>query len=80
MAKKLLIGIFILLGVLESIGQGCSTCRAQIESADGSSLSVGNGLNTGIFILMGVPYVILFLIFRKPIVRFVKGYFETTPS
>jgi hypothetical protein len=75
MTKKLLIAIIVLFGTLEIFAQGCSTCRAQIESADGSSLSVGNGLNTGIFILMGVPYVILFLIFRKPIVRFVKSFF-----
>lgn len=75
MAKKLLIGFFILLAVLDSLAQGCSTCRAQIEGADGSSLSVGNGLNTGILILMTVPYIILFLIFRKPIVRFIKGFF-----
>ncbi len=80
MIKKILVGIFILLSVLESVAQGCSTCRAQIESADGSSLSVGNGLNTGIFILMGVPYVILFLIFRKPIVRFVKSFFVSSAS
>lgn len=75
MAKKLVVGIIILFWSLQDFAQGCSTCRAQIEGADGSDLSVGNGLNTGIFILMGMPYVILFFLFRKPIVRFAKSFF-----
>lgn len=78
MLQKILVVLIILFWSIQSFAQGCSTCRAQIESADGSSLSVGNGLNTGIFILMGVPYVILFLIFRKPIIRFLKGFFAPT--
>ena len=75
MAKKILVGIIVLFWSLQSFAQGCSTCRAQIESADGSDLSVGNGINTGIYILMGVPYIILFFLSRKPIVRYVKGLF-----
>jgi len=78
MVKKLVIGIIVLFWSIQSFAQGCSTCRAQIEGADGSDLSVGNGLNTGIYILMGVPYVILFLLFRKQIVGFIKQM-RTTP-
>lgn len=76
--KKIIVFIFILFWSLQNFAQGCSTCRAQIESADGSDLSVGNGLNTGIYILMGVPYVILFLLFRKQIIGFIKD-FKTIP-
>lgn len=76
MAKKILVGVILLLWSLQSFAQGCSTCRAQIESADGSDLSVGNGINNGIYILMAMPYIILFFLFRKPIVRFVKGLFS----
>lgn len=56
------------------IAQGCSTCRAQIESADGSDLSVGNGINYGIYILMITPYIILFVLFRKKILGFLKDF------
>lgn len=76
--KKIIVFIIILFWSLQNFAQGCSTCRAQIESADGSDLSVGNGLNTGIYILMGVPYVILFLLFRKQIIGFIKD-FKTIP-
>lgn len=78
MVKKLLVAAIVLFWSLQNFAQGCSTCRAQIESADGSDLSVGNGLNTGIYILMGVPYVILFLLFRKQIVGFIKNI-KATP-
>lgn len=76
--KKCFLFIVVLIWSLQDFAQGCSTCRAQIESADGSDLSVGNGLNTGIYILMAVPYVILFLLFRKQIVSLIKE-FRTTP-
>lgn len=76
--KKIIVFIIVLFWSLQNFAQGCSTCRAQIESADGSDLSVGNGLNTGIYILMGVPYVILFLLFRKQIIGFIKD-FKTIP-
>ena len=78
MAKKLLVGLIILFWSSQGFAQGCSTCRAQIEGADGSDLSVGNGLNTGIYILMGMPYIILFLLFRKQIIGFIKQI-RTTP-
>ena len=78
MVKKLLVAAIVLFWSLQNFAQGCSTGRAQIESADGSDLSVGNGLNTGIYILMGVPYVILFLLFRKQIVGFIKNI-KATP-
>ncbi len=76
--KKVAVFIIVLFWSMQNFAQGCSTCRAQIESAEGSDLSVGNGLNTGIYILMGVPYIILFLLFRKQIIGFVKD-FRATP-
>ncbi len=72
MKKKVLLFIITLFYTLQNFSQGCSTCRAQIELSDGSDLSVGNGINIGIYILMGTPYVILFFLFRKNIVSFIK--------
>jgi len=72
--KKITVGIILIIWSLQGIAQGCSTCRAQIELSDGSDLSVGNGINYGIFVLMGMPYIILFLVFRKKIIGFVKDF------
>lgn len=59
-----------------AVAQGCAMCKAVVESGDagifGGRQDVGSGLNTGILYLMAVPYVLLFLLFRKRIVAFVK--------
>ncbi len=60
--------------------QGCAMCKAVVESGEGSgnifggAQSIGKGLNNGILYLMAVPYVLLFLLFRKKIVGFVKEF------
>ncbi|MBL7953771.1 MAG: hypothetical protein JNJ91_01945 [Flavobacteriales bacterium] len=60
--------------------QGCAMCKAVVESGEGSGnifggeQAVGKGLNMGILYLMAVPYVLLFLLFRKRIVGFVKEF------
>ncbi|HRF78642.1 MAG TPA: hypothetical protein PL070_01015 [Flavobacteriales bacterium] len=60
--------------------QGCAMCKAVVESGEGSGnifggeQAIGKGLNTGILYLMAVPYVLLFLLFRKRIVGFVKEF------
>ncbi len=58
------------------LAQGCAMCKAVVEgeSTFGGSQSVGKGLNIGILYLMAVPYVLLFLIFRKRIVSFFKEF------
>ena len=51
-------------------------CKAVVESGEagvfGGPQAVGGGLNKGILYLMAVPYVLLFLLFRKRIVSFVR--------
>lgn len=74
MLRKFFILIVLLSFQLVSFAQGCSTCRAQIESSQEADLSVGQGLNLGIIFLMIVPYVILFLLFRKKIKSFFKDF------
>ncbi len=58
---------------LQSLSQGCSTCRAQIISSNKEDFTVGNGLNMGILFLMIIPYIILFFLFRKQIVHLFKS-------
>jgi hypothetical protein len=69
---------FVLLAFapVDVLAQGCAMCKAVVEgeSTFGGPQSVGRGLNTGILYLMAVPYVLLFLIFRKRIVAFFKEF------
>ena len=83
MVRCLLPATFCLLFLLLSsdlAAQGCALCKATVESGReqsgvfGGEQAVGKGLNTGILFLMTVPYVLLFLFFRKRIVSFVKEF------
>jgi len=58
---------------LQSLSQGCSTCRAQIISSNKEDFTIGNGLNMGILFLMIIPYIILFFLFRKQIIHLFKS-------
>lgn len=57
------------------LAQGCSMCKAVVENeteAFGGKQAIGAGLNSGILYLMAVPYLLLFLLFRKRIMGFFK--------
>ena len=62
------------------LAQGCAQCKAQIESSEVNGLSVGNGLNYGITMLMITPYLLLLsiplIIFRKRFFGFVRDFFK----
>lgn len=51
-------------------------CKAVVESGEqgvlGGNQAIGAGLNKGILYLMAVPYILLFLLFRKRIVGFFR--------
>ena len=72
-------GIFLTLVFLVYLGydvyaQGCSQCKMLAEQ--GSELdeaSFGSNINMGILYLMAIPYVLLFLLFRKRIFSFFKS-------
>ena len=83
MRRQLFLLSIVLLALAapaEVWAQGCSMCKAVVESGEGSGRifggeqSVGKGLNTGILYLMAVPYALLFLLFRKRIVGFFKEF------
>ena len=65
--------VFLFALKISVLSQGCSTCRAQIINSTQEDFTVGNGINTGILFLMIVPYIILFFLFRKRIVKFFKA-------
>lgn len=81
--------VLILLAVLALVyllpaevrAQGCSMCKAVAEQGQqgqanvfGGQQAIGDGLNKGILFLIPVPYVLLFLFFRKRIVSFWKEF------
>lgn len=77
MKRWLCLGLFaaVLLLLLPEAAQaqGCAMCKATVESADDTQ-RLGGGLNKGIIFLMVVPYALLFLLFRKKIMAFVKEF------
>ena len=75
--KKWLPLIFLftvfLLWQVDLFSQGCSMCRATAEGASETTEgSVGEQLNVGILYLMAIPYIIIFIVFRKKIVSFFR--------
>ena len=57
--------------------QGCAMCKA-VAATDasgnvyGGSQAVGAGLNKGILFMIVIPYILMFIVFRKKI----KGFFR----
>lgn len=52
-------------------------CKATVEGQElafGGEQAIGKGLNAGILYLMAVPYILLFLLFRKRLVGFFKEF------
>lgn len=79
--KKLLnivlIASLLILWVQFDVDAQCAMCKATAESAsENIDESIGEGLNSGILYLMGVPYLLLmlavFVFFRKPLLRFYR--------
>ncbi len=78
MNKKIFIGImvFVLVFIADfSYGQGCSQCKLLAEQSSEvvDESSFGTNINYGILYLMAVPYILLFLFFRKRIIRLFKA-------
>ena len=71
------IGILLLaIAPFDLFAQGCAMCKAVVEGEQtfGGPQSIGRGLNNGILYLMATPYVLMFIVFRKKIVAFVKEF------
>lgn len=74
--------IFVALLVADvAVGQGCSQCK--LIAAQGAELdenSFGSNINYGIFILMSIPYILIFALFHKRIFAFFKSLKKTKSS
>ena len=74
MGKKTLYAIaFIALSAVAAYSQ-CAMCKAAAESAaEANPNSVAKGLNKGILFLMGIPYLVVAIIFRRELAQFFKN-------
>lgn len=67
----ILMSVFI-LSHSDLFAQGCSMCSATSKNASDEDNSVGEQLNTGILYLMAIPYILIFIFFRKKIIAFFR--------
>jgi len=76
--------IFIVLTAITTsnvIAQGCSQCKLMAEQGVGvDDTTFASNINSGILYLMAFPYIILLILFRKQIVRFLKSFFVQAKS
>ncbi len=74
--RLLLLPLLLLLFLpADLLAQGCSVCKAAVETNDNGlsgAQAIGHGLNSGILYLMAVPYLLIFFAFRKKIFSFFR--------
>lgn len=69
--------LFLFVSASELLAQGCSQCKMLAEQGNGlDENNFAGNINGGILYLMLMPYLILMFLFRKPIIKFVKGFFK----
>ncbi len=74
MKVKLILSIALVFVIGFAEAQGCSQCKMLAEqSSEVGEASFGSNINTGILYLMAIPYLLLFLLFRKKIVGVFKS-------
>jgi ABC-type glycerol-3-phosphate transport system permease component len=70
------IGLFVLaifVVLSDSLYGQCAMCKATAEAGQANEIEFGRNINIGILILMILPYIILFLLFRKHIVKLFRA-------
>mgnify|MGYP001550712749 CR=1 FL=1 len=71
--------VLVLLLPADLCAQGCAMCKAVAATSAsgnvyGGSQSVGAGLNKGILFMIVIPYILLFIFFRKKIKGFIQEF------
>ena len=56
--------------------QGCSQCRLVPQSDQQGGGTAASGINKAILYMMALPYIILFILFRKPLLAYLRRYWE----
>lgn len=66
-----IISLLLLLIFSADAMSQCAMCKAVAETGSKDGTSVSGGINNAIYYLMTLPYILLFILFRKKIV---SGY------
>lgn len=75
--KRLGLFLMVIAVVLSDTAFGqCAMCKATAEAGQENDIEFGRNINVGIMILMTLPYIILFLLFRKQIVRLFRALIQ----
>jgi hypothetical protein len=74
--KKKIVLLFVLAFVfIDAAYCQCSMCKKMAtDASENNDISIGEQLNSGILYLLAVPYLILFVLFRKKIRSFWKEF------
>lgn len=67
------IAVFTLIFSLSADAQ-CAMCKAVAQTGTNGETNVSGGINNAILYLMVLPYVLLFVLFRKKIVHFYREW------
>jgi hypothetical protein len=69
----LLLATILLLFNADASAQ-CAMCKAVAETGSSDGIPVSGGINQAILYLMALPYILMFLLFRKKIVSFFREW------
>jgi ABC-type glycerol-3-phosphate transport system permease component len=73
--KKIAVFLLAIVIVLSNTSFGqCAMCKATAEAGQENEIEFGRNINYGILFLMIIPYIILFLLFRKQIFRLYQQF------
>lgn len=76
--KGIILAVVFLIFFFISADAQCSQCKLLAEQSGSTSEDAifgsdgGNNINSAILYIMAIPYIILFFLFRKRILRFFK--------
>lgn len=69
--------LILVLFITPELHAQCAMCKAVVTEGQGTfggEQSIGKGLNRGILFLLAVPYLLIFLVFRRKIAGFFKEF------
>ena len=72
--RTALILAVLLFLVTDVSAQGCAMCKAVAEAGANGENNVSGGINNAILYLMVLPYILLFVLFRKKLVGFYREW------
>lgn len=72
MKRRLFLVIVLFLIVSADAAAQCSMCKATAQTGTNDGEFIAGGLNDAIIYLMFIPYILLFVFFRKRIIGFIK--------